>query len=70
MNNVNDLDELIALINYLVNHNKAHNDELRELALKLDAAKNKEAYDEILEAISIYDRANGKLEDALKKVRK
>ncbi len=70
MNNVNDLDELIALINYLVNHNKAHNDELRELALKLDAVKNKEAYDEILEAISIYDRANGKLEDALKKVRK
>ncbi len=70
MNNVNDLDELIALINYLVNHNKAHNNELRELALKLDAVKNKEAYDEILEAISIYDRANGKLEDALKKVRK
>lgn len=70
MNNVNDLDELIALINYLVNHNKAHNDELRELALKLDAVKNKEAYDEILEAISIYDMANGKLEDALKKVRK
>lgn len=67
MNNVNDLDELIALIKYLVNHNKSHNEELKELASKL---KDNEAYNDIVEAISIYDKANLKLEDALKKVKK
>lgn len=67
MNNVNDLDELIALIKYLVNHNKSHNEELKELASEL---KDNEAYNDIVEAISIYDKANLKLEDALKKVKK
>ena len=70
MNNENDLNELSVLIKYLVNHNKSHNEELKELALRVNSNNFKEAYFDIEEAIKIYDEANKKLEDALKRMQK
>lgn len=70
MNNENDLNELIVLIKYLVNHNKSHNDELKELAVRVNSNNFKEAYLDIEEAIKIYDKANLKLEEALKRLEK
>lgn len=59
------LDELLALMRYLVSHNDAHAQEVADLAKELlNAGKNK-AYDEIMDAVSDFDLVNAKLDAVL-----
>lgn len=66
---MNDKEELIALINYLINHNAHHNDELIALASSLEDV-NKEAYKKVNAAIASFVDGNNCLKDALKELSK
>lgn len=66
---MNDKEELIALINYLINHNAHHNDELISLASSLEDV-NKDAYKKVNAAIANFVDGNKCLKDALKELSK
>ena len=59
------LNELLALMKYLVSHNDAHAQEVAELASQLQAAGKDVAYDEIMDAVSDFDMVNAKLDAIL-----
>lgn len=59
-------DETIALLNYMIEHNKHHGEDLHEIYHSLEAAGKKEAADLVHEAMHMYDHGNEKLAEALK----
>lgn len=60
------MDELLALMNYMVKHNDAHAQELAELAHQLQEAGKSRAYDQIMRAVTDFDMANARLDDIAK----
>lgn len=55
------MDELIALMSYMVSHNDAHAQELADLAHQLQEAGRSNAYTQIMNAVADFDIANAKL---------
>ena len=55
------MEELVALVKYMVGHNTAHAEELAQLAQKLDDAGNHSAYRRIMDAVVNYDVGNATL---------
>ncbi len=64
-----DKQELIALINYMINHNEHHNEELEELASSLKGL-NEGAYADVEKAIGMFKQGNLVLGEALKELDK
>ena len=59
--NATPLEELLAMMKYLVSHNDAHAQEVADLARELMVAGKDVAYDEIMDAVSDFDMVNAKL---------
>ena len=59
------MDELVALMKFMVAHNEAHAQELAELARKLDDAGNRSAYRRIMDAVVSFDMGNATLSAVL-----
>lgn len=59
------MDELLALMRYLVSHNDAHAQEVADLAKELLTNGKNNAYDEIMDAVSDFDMVNAKLDAIL-----
>ena len=55
------MEELTALMQYMVNHNAAHAKELADLALQLDKAGNHMAYEQVMSAVSDFEKGNMRL---------
>ncbi len=62
------LEELLALMKYMVNHNDAHAQELSELALQLQSGGKSRAYRQIMDAVASFDMANAQLDAVLKEL--
>ncbi len=63
--NATPLEELLALMKYLVSHNDAHAQEVADLARELLNAGKCTAYDQIMDAVSDFDMVNAKLDAVL-----
>ena len=55
------MEELTALMQYMVNHNAAHAKELADLAAQLDQAGNHSAYEQVMAAVSDFEKGNMRL---------
>ena len=55
------MEELTALMQYMVNHNAAHAKELADLACQLDKAGNHTAYEQVMAAVSDFEKGNMRL---------
>ena len=55
------IEELVALMKYMVGHNAAHAKELADLAAKLDQAGNHMAYEQVMAAVSDFEKGNMRL---------
>ena len=55
------MEELTALMQYMVNHNAAHAKELADLAAQLDKAGNHSAYEQVMAAVSDFEKGNMRL---------
>ena len=54
-------DELLALMKYMVGHNAAHAKELADLAAKLDETGDHTAYEQVMAAVSDFEKGNMRL---------
>ena len=54
-------EELMALMKYMVSHNAAHARELAELASKLQETGNRMAYEQVMAAVSDFEKGNMRL---------
>ena len=59
--NATPVEELLAMMKYLVSHNDAHAQEVADLARNLQGAGQYEVYDEIMDAVADFDMVNAKL---------
>ena len=55
------MEELTALMKYMVGHNAAHAKELADLAKKLEDAGNHVAYEQVMAAVSDFEKGNMRL---------
>ena len=55
------MDELMALMKYMVGHNASHARELAELAVRLKDAGNAVAYEQVMAAVSDFEKGNLRL---------
>ncbi len=55
------MEELAALMKYMVGHNTAHANELAALAKQLDAAGNHMAYEQVMAAVADFEKGNMRL---------
>ena len=55
------MEELVALMKYMVGHNAAHAKELADLAVQLEKAGNHAAYEQVLAAVSDFEKGNMRL---------
>ena len=55
------MEELMALMQYMANHNAAHAKELADLASQLDKAGNRMAYEQVMSAVSDFEKGNLRL---------
>lgn len=55
------MEELVALMKYMVGHNAAHARELAELASQLEKAGSKAAYEQVMAAVSDFEKGNMRL---------
>lgn len=55
------MEELTALMKYMASHNAAHTRELAELAVQLEKAGNHAAYEQVMAAVSDYEKGNLRL---------
>ena len=60
------MDELVALMKYMVGHNAAHAKELAELAVKLDEAGSHTSYHKVMDAVACFEKGNEMLAEVLK----
>ena len=59
------MEEMLALMKFMVRHNDAHAQELAELAQQLQSAGKLRAYRQIMDAVSDFDMVNAKLDAVL-----
>ena len=62
------MEELLALMKFMVNHNDAHAQELAELAEQLSSAGKIRAYNQIMDAVANFDMVNAQLDGVLKEL--
>ena len=55
------MEELMALMKYMVGHNAAHAKELADLAAQLEKAGNHMAYEQVMAAVSDFEKGNKRL---------
>lgn len=59
------MEELTALMKYMVGHNAAHARELAELAAQLQKAGNPAAFEQVMAAVSDFEKGNLRLSAVL-----
>ena len=59
------MEELVALMKYMVGHNAAHARELAELADQLEKAGSHTAYEQVMAAVSDFEKGNMRLSAVL-----
>ena len=59
------MEELTALMKYMVGHNAAHAKELADLAVQLEKAGNHAAYEQVMAAVSDFEKGNMRLQVVL-----
>ena len=59
------MEELMALMQYMVGHNAAHARELADLATQLEKAGNHMAYEQVMAAVSDFEKGNMRLSAVL-----
>ena len=62
------MDELLALMKYMVGHNAAHAKELADLAAQLTGTAGEEAYQKVMSAVADFDKGNETLASVLKEL--
>ena len=55
------MEELMALMQYMVGHNAAHAKELADLAVQLEKAGSHAAYEQVMAAVSDFEKGNMRL---------
>jgi len=55
------MEELAALMKYMVSHNAAHTRELADLAKQLQKAGDRAAYEQVMAAVSDFEKGNMRL---------
>ena len=55
------MNELLALMKYMVSHNAAHARELADLAVQLEKAGSHMAYEQVMAAVSDFEKGNLRL---------
>jgi len=55
------MEELVALMKYMAGHNAAHARELVELAVQLEKAGSHAAYEQVMAAVSDFEKGNLRL---------
>ena len=63
------MEELLALMKYMVTHNDNHAQEMAELAAKIRTAGKEHAYRKIMDAVADFDILNAKFDAVLKELR-
>ena len=63
------MEELMALRQYMANHNAAHTRELADLAAQLEKAGNHMAYEQVMAAVSDFEKGNLRLSAVLASLR-
>jgi len=59
------MEELVALMKYMVGHNAAHAKELADLAVQLQKAGSPAAYEQVMAAVSDFEKGNMRLSAVL-----
>ena len=59
------MEELTALMKYMANHNAAHARELADLAQQLEKAGNHMAFEQVMAAVSDFEKGNLRLSAVL-----
>lgn len=59
------MEELMALMKYMVGHNASHAQELANLAKQLDEAGEHVAYEQTMQAVSDFEKGNMRLSTVL-----
>ena len=59
------MEELMALMKYMVGHNTAHANELAQLAVQFQKAGNPMAYEQVMAAVSDFEKGNLRLSTIL-----
>ena len=59
------MQETVALLQYMVNHNAAHANDLAQLGRKLTELGNREAGEQVLTAVSEFEKGNLRLSTVL-----
>ncbi len=59
------MEELLALMKYMVGHNAAHANELAQLAKQLEQAGSHTAYEQVMAAVSDFEKGNLRLSTVL-----
>ena len=59
------MEELVALMKYMVGHNAAHAKELADLAAQLEKAGSHAAYEQVMAAVSDFEKGNLRLSAVL-----
>ena len=55
------MEELMALMQYMANHNAAHAKELADLAIQLENVGQHAAYEQVMAAVSDFEKGNMRL---------
>ena len=55
------MEELMALMKYMVSHNAAHAKELADLAIQLENAGSHAAYEQVMASVSDFEKGNMRL---------
>ena len=55
------MEELLALMKYMTSHNAAHAKELADLAIQLEKAGSHMAYEQVMAAVSDFEKGNMRL---------
>ena len=64
------MEELIALMTYMAKHNAAHANELAQLATQLEQAGSHAAYEQVMAAVSDFEKGNLRLTAVLASLQK
>jgi hypothetical protein len=59
------MEELLALMKYMVGHNASHARELADLAVQLEKAGSHMAYEQVMAAVSDFEKGNLRLSAVL-----
>ena len=62
------MEELLALMKFMVSHNDAHAQELAELADQLHSAGKSKAYRKVMDAVADFDMVNARLDAIVKEL--